>query len=188
MNKTSKSARYKILIWSLLCLGLITAITVLAQTSKNQKEMKIDLSSPVNADKTPKIVAIRRINVITEKTDENGARQVKVPFVEIELAVGASHTDTNLMEVVRIGQVDFIVYDWTSSGNVRLLLEPRDFDELRDGDEVSFRVGAAEEKEKLKQSFANGTAQPVVGRHIGKLDKKIIDQKPAVDRQLNEKL
>lgn len=69
-----------------------------------------------------------------------------------------------------------------------MLLSPDDFAELKDSAAVSFRIGVAEEKEKLKRQFAEVTADRIAGKSLGKLDKKMIDRQPVIDRKLNEKL
>ncbi len=193
-NLYKKIKTFGLISSSIILIGtvLIFAQKENMQTRSNQDSDKFDggfrrlSSTETDRDKGNKIVAVRRINVIVEDTDSDGNFVNRgIAMVEIELYSNVAPPITNAAHIVRIGDKEFVPGNIACSGNrscVSVEISEKEFDELQDGGLITYRIGSPISPKVLKELYKDGEPKEVVGAKFGRLDKKMIDKFPTVER------
>lgn len=184
MKRITKIRKLQLLV--VLGMSLVIVLTILGQeTEQNDRQMPLIIKSPQKEEKAI-IIAIRRAILIVEDLGPDGlSYEKRVPHVEIELFVGDVNFNTNLAHLVQIGDREFGVYSWNPSGeryNAVLLIPAQEFEELVDGAEVFFRICEPISREVFKKMHDEGKLPKNSGIKVGRLDKKMIDLEPTVER------
>ncbi len=131
------------------------------------------------------VVAIRRVNLLLGDIGQGITDENRKPYVEIELYVGRPDLGANLAHLVQIGDIEYAVNSFSRSGDNRnavLLLPANEFDELIDGGDIVYRVGEPIPREEFKKLYDEGKLTGNHGLYVGKLDKKMIDLEPTVEK------
>ncbi len=182
---------YKYLLITVLGVILVIGFTIMGQQSeKADDEIPLIELSSKNREKAH-LVAIRRVNLIIEETGPEVVRHEKlVPHVEVEIYVGKTDLGANLAQLVLIGFREFGVYSWKPVDdyyNGILLLTAEEFEELTDGAEIVYRIGYRFPEGELKKLLDEGKIGEISGVKVGKLDKKMIDLEPTVEKRVGWK-
>ena len=167
-------------------------IFVIVLTMMGQRAEQTDNQSPViiktpNKQVKARVVAIRRVNLLLRDPGPKGITdEDRRPYVEIELYVGEPDFNTQLAHLVQIGDREFVVNSWNPSDeryNAALLLPALEFEELMDGAEIYFRAGTMIPRETFTKLYDEGKFTGDHGLNAGRLDKKMIDLEPTVERR-----
>jgi hypothetical protein len=138
--------------------------------------------------KHPRVLGIQRIDLVIDDTRPDGERYEKrVPHVEIELLIGDVELNTQLAHIVQIGETQFCVTMMTPSHegfnyNALVRVSAEEFEALPDGAEISYSIGSFIPREEFRKLYREGKVSASLGTKLGKLDKKMIDLLPTVEK------
>lgn len=191
-----------LLIGAVLVIGTFIAVAQQSQsqTATDEKRMEdiekmqkeqVQMFWKVSTSDNPtdignRIVAVRRVvRIVDDYNNQQGMFKNKIQMVEIELYSKVLIPVTNESQFAQIGEKILTPHRSADAHSLFILLEKKDFDELEDGEIISYTIGNPNNLVPRKTSVA-GEPFNIIGAKFGKLDKKMIDRFPAIEEDAKE--
>lgn len=167
---------------------ILSTILILGVRIVVSQEIERPVEIPIRRASEPRVVGIQRVQLVIEEAGADGEHYEKrVPHVEIELLVGDVELNTQLIRIVQIGDTQFAVTTMKPSEecynyNPVVRVSAEEFESLPDGAEISYSIGSLIPREEFRKLYQEGKVSASLGTKLGKLDKKMIDLLPTVEK------